>query len=80
MEAIKTPSNTSEIRNFLGMTNYVGRFIPNYATINEPLRALTKQNQPWKWTEKKTRKAFENLKQDLASSTIIAYFDPNKET
>ena len=82
VEAIKsasTPSNISEVRSFLGMTNYVGRFIPNYATINEPLRALTKQNQPWEWTEKH-EKAFDKLKQELASSTIIAYFDPNKET
>ena len=36
------PKDVGEVRSFLAMTNYVGRFIPNYSTITEPLRRLTK--------------------------------------
>ena len=35
------PQNASDIKSFLGMTQYVSRFIPNYATITAPLRLLT---------------------------------------
>ena len=35
---MKPPSNTSEVRSFLGLVTYCGKFIPNFATITEPLR------------------------------------------
>jgi hypothetical protein len=31
------PKDVGEVRSFLAMTNYVGRFIANYSTITEPL-------------------------------------------
>ena len=33
------------------MAQYSARFIDNYATITEPLRALTKQDSEWHWTK-----------------------------
>ena len=35
------PKNVSELRSFLGMTQYSVRFIPDFATITEPLQVLT---------------------------------------
>ena len=35
-----TPKIASEVRSFLVLTNYVSRFIANYATIAEPLERL----------------------------------------
>ena len=43
------PKDVGEIRSFPAMTHYVGRFIPNYSTITEPLRRLTKQDTKWHW-------------------------------
>lgn len=37
------PTNPSEIRSFLGMIQYCGRFIPDLATVSAPLRMLTKK-------------------------------------
>ena len=34
---MKPPSNTSEVRSFLGLASYCGKFIPNFETITEPL-------------------------------------------
>ncbi|MES9882663.1 MAG: RNase H-like domain-containing protein [Sedimenticola sp.] len=82
VDAIKhadTPSTPSEVRSYLGMTNYVSRFIPNYSTITEPLRRLTRESEPWVWTDSQ-QNAFETLKKTLSSDTVIAYFDPSKET
>ena len=35
---MKPPSNTSEVRSFLGLASYCGKFIPDFETITEPLR------------------------------------------
>lgn len=59
------------------MTSYCSRFIPDYATICEPLRRLTKQSVDYEWTEEQA--AFELLKDKLSSDTVISYFQPGKE-
>ena len=44
VQAVKdasAPKNASEVRSFLGMVQYRGRFIPKLADISAPLRALT---------------------------------------
>ena len=41
---MQPPRNVSEVKSLLGMTQYVSRFIPNYASITTPLRTLTHQN------------------------------------
>ena len=38
----REPRTVSETRSFLGLVNYRGRFIPDLATVSEPLRCLTK--------------------------------------
>ena len=74
-----TPKNVPEIRSFLGMTQYVSRFIPNYASTTEPLRKLTKKDMAWEWTERQSQ-AFENLKRALSNTPVMAYFDQKQET
>ena len=34
------PNNKTELQRFLGMINYVGKFIPNLSNITQPLRVL----------------------------------------
>ena len=46
VEAIKNskrPTTPKEVRSFLGMTNYVSRFIPHYADTTKPLRDLKRK-------------------------------------
>ena len=73
------PTNVSEVKSFIAMTNYVSRFIPNYSTTTEPLRALLKKDAEWQWNNEQ-QQAFDQLKADLSSETVMTYFDPNKET
>ena len=56
--------NPSEVKSLLGMTQYVSRFIPNYATFTAPLRLLTRQDTPWKW-EQEEQRALAELKEVL---------------
>lgn len=74
VDAIKTaeiPKNVSEVRSFLGMTNYVERFILNYSTITAPLRDLTKNNVNFEWG-KIQQESFKTLKRDLTSDKVMA--------
>ena len=73
------PKDVGEVRSFLAMTNYVGRFIPNYSTVTEPLRRLTKQDAKWEWKTEQ-QQSFDKLKSELVADRVMSYFDPNKET
>ena len=73
------PQNVSEVKSFLGMTQYVSRFIPGYANITAPLRSLTKQSTTWKWGNEEST-AFNQLKDALTGEQVMSYFDPSKET
>ena len=73
------PSNASEVRSLLGMSNYCSQFIPDYATITAPLRELTKKNATFKWSED-CQAAYDKLKFILTNSPVVSYFDVNKES
>ena len=42
LEQAEKPKNISEVKSFLGLANYIARYIHNFATIAEPLRKLTR--------------------------------------
>ena len=77
-EALR-PQNASEMRSFLGMAQYIARFSDDFATITEPLCALTKQDSEWHWT-KEEEDVFERVKPALSGHITLAYFDPKKHT
>ncbi len=51
IQSIKTPTNVSELRSFLGVCNYSRQFIENYADIARPLTSLLKKDEPFVWTK-----------------------------
>ena len=74
-----TPGNASEVRSLLGLANYCQRFIPEFATITEPLRNLTKKTTKWVW-EITHQRAFDKLKAALIAHTVMSHFDPKHDT
>ncbi|KAI8513647.1 hypothetical protein Bbelb_079710 [Branchiostoma belcheri] len=73
------PTTPGEIRSLLGMTNFLSRFIPEYAAVIKPLRDLTRSNVPWTWDEEQ-EKAFSEVKKLLSQERNLSYFDTNKTT
>jgi hypothetical protein len=73
------PTSASEVRSLLGMANFCSRFIPEYATITEPLRKLTHKNSVWEWT-KKQEKSLKQIREALTNAPTLAYFNENHET
>ncbi|XP_042145244.1 uncharacterized protein K02A2.6-like [Ixodes scapularis] len=45
---VKEPKNRKELQVFLGMVNFVARFVPNMSTITAPFRELLKKEVAWK--------------------------------
>ena len=76
---LQSPSNATEVRSLLGMSNYCSRFISGYATLTQPLRELTQKNTPWEWTDRHEH-ALQQLETALAEAPVTAYFDPDKPT
>ena len=68
--------NIQELRSFLGLINYYGKFIPNAATILAPLNDLLRKDAKWKWAEK-CQKSFELAKQTLTSSDVLMHYNPD---
>ncbi|XP_057692513.1 uncharacterized protein K02A2.6-like [Corythoichthys intestinalis] len=70
------PENVSQLRSFLGLLNYYGRFIPNLASLLKPLHELLCKDVKWKWTTE-CNKAFRNAKTALISSEVLTHFNPS---
>ena len=65
------PRNVSELRSFLGLTNYYRSFCEGYAQVAAPLTEMLRRNEPIEWTERRLR-AFNELKDFLVKPPTLA--------
>ncbi|KAI5738960.1 hypothetical protein M8J77_013245 [Diaphorina citri] len=72
----KKPENVRELRGFLGLANYYNRFIPDLATILNPLNMLLRHDRSFIWT-RECEKSFNQVKREITSEKVLAHFDPN---
>ena len=49
--SMPSPSSRKDLERFLGMINYLGKFIPNLSDTTAVLRELLKQDNEWMWLE-----------------------------
>lgn len=71
--SFRQPLNESEVRSFLGLANYMGKFIPGLAAMDEPLRRLTQKGVKFNWDEK-AESAFRDIKQSLAGAQRLGFY------
>uniref|UniRef100_A0A669DC14 Gypsy retrotransposon integrase-like protein 1 n=1 Tax=Oreochromis niloticus TaxID=8128 RepID=A0A669DC14_ORENI len=69
------PQNVSQLKSFLGLLNYYGRFIPNLASLLKPLHNLLRKEEAWKWTAS-CQEAFQKAKDSLTASEVLTHFNP----
>ena len=70
------PKNVQQLRSFLGLLNYYRKFLPNLATIIQPLNDLLRKDQKWDWTEECSQ-AMDSAKQLLTASNLLTHYDPS---
>lgn len=71
------PRDKTELKRFLGMVNFVGKFIPNLSQRSEPLRELLKNDVVWHWNERH-QSCIQDLKSALTRAPVLSYFDTAK--
>eukprot|EP00731_Ephydatia_muelleri_P035601 Em0140g4a len=72
------PLNVTELRSFLGIVNYYGKFIQSVADLCAPLNELLQKNTPWIWTAT-CMESFNQLKQALGSAEVLCHYNPSEE-
>ena len=72
------PTNLTQLRSFLGMVNYYGKFLKGLSNILAPLYALLQKNAKWKWHQDQ-KHAFTMVKQELTSPKLLIHYDPQQK-
>ena len=72
------PRNISELKAFIRLVNYYGKFLPNLAIVLSPLYSLLHRHSVWKWRSAQ-QEAFESAKDFLKSPRLLAHYDGSKE-
>jgi len=71
------PKNVKQLRSFLGLVQYYGKFMQNLAGLLHPLYKLLKDNVRWCWDDH-CNKAFIEAKQRLTKAPVLAHYDPSR--
>ena len=75
---IPKPKTKKEVKSFLAMTGYYGRFIPRFADMIYPLTELTKRKSTFKW-ERAEEKAYNDVRLCLGREPILKIVDFDKQ-
>ena len=74
----RSPTNVTELRSFLGLINYYGKFLPSLSTLLAPLHKLIGKDYAWNWSNA-CQNAFLKVKKLLNSDKVLVHYDPNLE-
>ena len=73
------PTNVKELQRFLGMVNYLGKFIPKLSEMTSSVRKLLEHDVDWAF-EKQHEAAIHQLKKCITTAPVLKYFDPARPT
>ena len=77
IQKFPVPENVSKLRSFLGIVNFVAKFVPELSDTLAPLHNLLKKDVQWSWSESQN-KAFLKIKDLICKFTSLNVFDPKK--
>ena len=70
VHALPTPTNITELQEFLGMVTYLSPFIPGLSTLTAPLCDLLRKDAEFSW-DASYQIAFQCIKDDVVSDTTL---------
>ena len=68
-----------QVQSFIGMINYLSKFLAQLSELPEPIRELCKEKVPFNWGPEH-ESAFHLIKKEIVAAPILAYYNPNKPT
>ena len=72
--ALRPPENKGEVKSFLGMVNYLQKFIPRLSQHTKLLRDLEKKGVHFTWSPDH-QQSFEEIKALVKENMLLAYYD-----
>ena len=69
------PSNVTELKAYLGLISYYGKFLPNLSTHLAPLYQLLNKDVSWQWS-KAQEESFQKSKKLLLSAKVLTHYNP----
>ena len=72
------PSNIGELRAFIGLVNFYGKFMKNLSTLHAPLYKLLRKGVGWKWKTAQ-EEAFKGAEELLKFQNLLVHYNPNQE-
>ena len=73
------PSSKKEVQSFIGMINYLIKFLLRLTDLSKPIRELIKEKVPFNWGPEH-QESFTMLKKELVRAPVLSYYNPQKET
>ena len=71
------PKMKQDLHRFIGMIQYLGKFLPNLSEKAALLRSLMKKDAAWQWNDEHG-KAYQILKEDCSKQPTLRYYDVTK--
>ena len=78
VENAPRPKNITELKAYMGLLTYYGRFLPNLSTVLSPLYRLLRKDVRWMWSARE-KAAFKASKQLLTSAKVLVHYNPELE-
>ena len=78
IKEMSTPESKKDIPRFLGLVNYVGRFVENLSETNTPMREILKKNAVFVCGSIQ-QNAFDKVKDLIVSDKCLSFYDVKKD-
>ena len=72
-----TQKYLTELKAYLGLLTYYGKFLPNLGNVLAPLYQLLRKDVKWNWGEQE-QISFYKSKEMLTSIALLVHYDPTK--
>lgn len=70
IQHFQPPRNIKQVRSFLGLCGWYRRFLPDFATLTQPLTQLLHKDEKFNWTSDQ-QQAFESIKAVLSEAPTL---------
>lgn len=71
--------NVGDVRSYIGSCAWFHNFIPDFASITQPLSKLLRKGTRWEWGKDQIE-AINVLRHLITTAPILRYFDPDRKT
>lgn len=76
---LDAPDNITQLRQVLGMANYLAKYVSGLSTVMQPMADLLRKDNSYVWGPTQ-EKSFQDMKRLLSSAEVLAYYDMTKPT